>query len=115
MVYAHLCKVLSKVAVKVRTGPDDVKKKTFRHFLLTKCQQEFEKDKDSDMAVVELRIKFVEAASLEVKEQLEEELSEKEYRIRCNRLGNIKFIGELFKIKVTGSHGDNNMMNRFSL
>ena len=110
MAYAQLCRVLSNVSVEVGTGPD-VKKKTFRSLLLTKCQQEFEKDKESDKVIAELKQKVEEAAP-EEKKQLEEELSEKEYRLRRNYLGNIKFIGELFKIKVTGSHGNQcKMMN----
>jgi len=68
--------------------------------LLTKCQQEFEKDKESDDALNELRKKVEEAATLEEKKQLEEELDETEYRVHHKYLGNIKFIGELFKIKV---------------
>ena len=54
MVYAQLCRVLSKVSVEVGAGPD-VKKKTFRSLLLTKCQQEFEKDKESDKAIAVYR------------------------------------------------------------
>ena len=104
MAYAQLCRVLSKVSVEVGTGPD-VKKKTFRNLLLTKCQQEFEKDKESDKVIAELK-KKVEEATPEEKKQLEEELSEKEYRSRHYYLGNIRFIGELFKIKVTSSHGN---------
>ena len=65
----------------------------------------FEKDKESDKAIAELKQKVEEAAP-EEKKQLEEELSEKEYRLRHNYLGNIRFIGELFKVKVIGSHGD---------
>ena len=104
MAYAQLCRVLSKVSVEVGAGPD-VKKKTFRGLLLTKCQQKFEKDKESVKVIAELK-KKVEEAALEEKKQLEEELSEKEYRSRRDYLENIRFIGELFKIKVTGSHGN---------
>ena len=46
--YANLCKVMSTIKV---DGPvDDGKAKiiTFRRVLLTKCQQEFEKDKKDD-------------------------------------------------------------------
>ena len=110
MAYAQLCRVLSKVSVEVGTGPD-AKKKTFRSLLLTKCQQEFEKDKESDKVLAELK-KKVEEATSEEKKLLEEELSEKEYRIRRNYLGNIKFIGELFKIKVTSSYGNKYKMNK---
>jgi len=98
--YAQLFRVLSKVCVEVGTGPE-AKKKTFRSLLLTKCQQEFEKDKESDDTLNELRKKVEEAATPEEKKQLEEELDETEYRFRQKHLGNIKFIGELFKIKVT--------------
>ena len=106
-VYAQLCRVLSKVSVEVGTGPG-VKKITFRSLLLSKCQQEFEKNKESDMVIAELK-KKVEEAIPEEKKQLEEELSEKEYRLRHKYLGNIKFIGELFKLKVS-SHGNKGKM-----
>ena len=110
VVYAQLCRVLSKVAVEVGSGLD-AKRKTFRSLLLNRCQREFEKNKDSDMALVELRVKLTEATTLEVRTRLQEELCEKEYQIRHNRLGNIKFIGELFKTKVPNNHGDNHMVN----
>ena len=100
MAYAQLCRVLSKVSVEVGTG-SEAKKKTFRSILLTKCQQEFEKDKESDDALSVLRKKAEEAAAPEEKKQLEDVLEETEYRVRHKYLGNIKFIGELFKIKVT--------------
>jgi len=96
---------LSKVAVEVGSGPD-VKKKAFHSLLLTKCQQEFEKDKESDKVLNEPKKKVEEAATPEEKKQLEEELTEKEYQIRHNYIGIIKFIEELFKVKVTSSHGN---------
>ncbi|XP_065890212.1 eukaryotic translation initiation factor 4 gamma 3-like isoform X2 [Dysidea avara] len=97
--YVQLCRVLSKVSVEVGTG-SEAKKKTFHSILLAKCQQEFEKDKESDDALNELRKKAEEAATPEEKKQLEEELEETEYQVRHKYLGNIKFIGELFKIKM---------------
>ena len=106
--YAQLCRVLSKVSVEVGAGPD-VKKKTFRSLLLTKCQQEFEKDKESDKVIAELK-KKVEEATVEGDKKLLEELEEKEYRSRRNYFGNIRFIGELFKIKVISNYGNKHMM-----
>ena len=46
--YANLCKVMS--TIKVEMIPEEGKSKvvTFRRVLLTKCQQEFEKDKKDD-------------------------------------------------------------------
>ncbi len=46
--YANLCKVLSLLRVEW-VSEDGTKKQTnFRRVLLTKCQQEFEKDKKDD-------------------------------------------------------------------
>jgi len=90
---------LSKITVEVGTGPECTKK-TFRSLLLTKCQQEFEKDKKSDETLIELRKKVEEAATPEEKKQLEEELEERDYLIRQNYLAIVRFIGELFKVKV---------------
>jgi len=89
----------------VGSGPD-VKRKSFHSLLLAKCQQEFEKDKESDKVLSELKKKVEEAATPEEKKQLEEELTEKEYQIRHNYLGIIKFIEDLFKVKVTCRHGN---------
>ena len=47
--YANLCKVMSTIKVEVATEPEGKTKViTFRRVLLTKCQQEFEKDKKDD-------------------------------------------------------------------
>ena len=46
--YANLCKVMSTIKVDVATEEGKPKVVTFRRVLLTKCQQEFEKDKKDD-------------------------------------------------------------------
>ena len=47
--YANLCKVMSVIKVEAPAGEDGkAKVVTFRRVLLTKCQQEFEKDKKDD-------------------------------------------------------------------
>jgi len=81
------------------TGTESVKK-TFRSLLLNKCQQEFEKDKESDETLTKLR-KKIEGATTSEKKKLEEELEEKNYQVRRNYLAIVRFIGELFKVKVT--------------
>ena len=48
VVYANLCKVLSPMKVEWTTADGKVKTNNFRRVLLTKCQQEFEKDKKDD-------------------------------------------------------------------
>ena len=48
--YANLCKVMSTIKVEQPPSEEGGKAKilTFRRVLLTKCQQEFEKDKKDD-------------------------------------------------------------------
>ena len=46
--YANLCKVMSTIKVEVIPEEGKAKVVTFRRVLLTKCQQEFEKDKKDD-------------------------------------------------------------------
>ena len=100
---AQLSKILSSKLIKIETGCQG-KRITFSNLLLAKCQQEFGKDKKSDIVVVELMKKVEEAATPVEKKELEKELSEKKYQLQCNYLGNIKFIGELFKVKVISDH-----------
>ena len=47
-VYAHLCRVLAPVTVETVNQEGKPQVVTFMHLLLTKCQQEFKKDKQED-------------------------------------------------------------------
>ncbi|KAK5606526.1 Eukaryotic translation initiation factor 4 gamma 1, partial [Crenichthys baileyi] len=96
--YANMCRCLSglKVITPDKPGPTV----NFRKLLLNRCQKEFEKDKDDD-EIFEKKQKELEAASGdEVKQRLIEELKEAKDKARRRSLGNIKFIGELFKLKM---------------
>ena len=46
--YANLCKVMSTMKVKCTAEDGGPRVITFRHVLLSKLQQEFEKDKEDD-------------------------------------------------------------------
>ena len=70
----------------------------FRKILLNKCQKEFEKEKQDDLQMEEDRNKTFDTEK-EKKEWLEE-LDYRELKNRRRTLGNIRFIGELFKLKV---------------
>jgi translation initiation factor 4G len=98
--YANLCKVLSPLKVDVSV---DGKKKitTFRRVLLTKCQQEFEKDKKDDEEREEMLVAIEKAETEEKRKELVAELKVMETKARKRSLGNIRFIGELFKLKVS--------------
>uniref|UniRef100_A0A8C1ZL31 Eukaryotic translation initiation factor 4 gamma, 1a n=1 Tax=Cyprinus carpio TaxID=7962 RepID=A0A8C1ZL31_CYPCA len=81
--YANMCRCL--MGLKVPTTDKPGVTVNFRKLLLNRCQKEFEKDKDDDV-IFEQKQKELDAAT------------EEEERQRS--LGNIKFIGELFKLKM---------------
>uniref|UniRef100_A0A0B7B9X8 MI domain-containing protein n=1 Tax=Arion vulgaris TaxID=1028688 RepID=A0A0B7B9X8_9EUPU len=99
--YANLCKVMS--GLRVQPPPNTAIKDnqaTFRVVMLTKCQQEFEADKTVVFEDPEEKKKKIESEMPEGPErtaQIENTL----YQMKLKRLkfyGNIRFIGELFKL-----------------
>nr|XP_015216885.1 PREDICTED: eukaryotic translation initiation factor 4 gamma 1 isoform X6 [Lepisosteus oculatus] len=95
--YANMCRCL--IALKVPTADKPLVTVNFRKLLLNRCQKEFEKDKDDD-EVFEKKQKELDAASVEERQHLREELDDAKDKARRRSLGNIKFIGELFKLKM---------------
>ncbi|XP_060762531.1 eukaryotic translation initiation factor 4 gamma 1a [Neoarius graeffei] len=96
--YANMCRCL--MGLKVPTSDKPGATVNFRKLLLNRCQKEFEKDKDDD-EIFEQKQKELDAATEEeVRQRLNEELEEAKDQARRRSLGNIKFIGELFKLKM---------------
>ncbi|CAG5126228.1 unnamed protein product, partial [Candidula unifasciata] len=101
--YAQLCKVMS--SLKVPPPPDSNIKPgqaTFRVVMLTKCQQEFEADKTSIFEDPEEKRKKMEAELPEGPDK-NAKIESTLYQMKMRRLkfyGNIRFIGELFKLKM---------------
>ena len=100
--YANLCACLMQVKVSVgeqgdTEGSQAVSNLSFRKVLLTRCQKEFEKDKElpSKQKMQEL-IDACETEEEKIAKKDELELSE--FHARKRSLGNIRFIGELFKL-----------------
>jgi translation initiation factor 4G len=88
--YAQLCKKISLAKIpEFPSQEPDGKPITFKRVLLNKCQEEFE----SNQAKAK---KVQNKEGLSPEELLETE--EKEMRARKGYLGNIKFIGELYKL-----------------
>ncbi|KAL0978498.1 hypothetical protein UPYG_G00171280 [Umbra pygmaea] len=71
----------------------------FRKLLLNRCQKEFERDKVDDV-VFERKQKELDSAQSSDQERLRFELEEAKDKARRRSIGNIKFIGELFKLKM---------------
>ncbi|XP_067898418.1 eukaryotic translation initiation factor 4 gamma 1a isoform X2 [Heterodontus francisci] len=96
--YANMCRCLTTLKVPIPDKPGATV--NFRKLLLNRCQKEFEKDKDDD-AVIDKKQKEIDAAVMsEEKTRLQEELKDARDKARRRSLGNIKFIGELFKLKM---------------
>uniref|UniRef100_A0A8C1WFY5 Eukaryotic translation initiation factor 4 gamma 1 n=1 Tax=Cyprinus carpio TaxID=7962 RepID=A0A8C1WFY5_CYPCA len=95
--YANMCRCL--MGLKVPTSDKPGVTVNFRKLLLNRCQKEFEKDKDDD-EIFEKKQKELDAATEEEKQRLKEDLEDAKDKARRRSLGNIKFIGELFKLKM---------------
>uniref|UniRef100_A0A8C1W9I9 Eukaryotic translation initiation factor 4 gamma 1 n=1 Tax=Cyprinus carpio TaxID=7962 RepID=A0A8C1W9I9_CYPCA len=96
--YANMCRCL--MGLKVPTSDKPGVTVNFRKLLLNRCQKEFEKDKDDD-EIFEKKQKELDAATVEEeKQRLKEDLEDAKDKARRRSLGNIKFIGELFKLKM---------------
>uniref|UniRef100_H3A733 Eukaryotic translation initiation factor 4 gamma 1 n=1 Tax=Latimeria chalumnae TaxID=7897 RepID=H3A733_LATCH len=96
--YANMCRCL--MGLKVPTTDKPGVTVNFRKVLLNRCQKEFEKDKDDDEVFEKKQKEMDAAAAPEVKAHLKEELEDARDKARRRSLGNIKFIGELFKLKM---------------
>ncbi|XP_078338114.1 eukaryotic translation initiation factor 4 gamma 1-like isoform X6 [Crassostrea virginica] len=96
--YASMCRYLAMIKVASNTKQGEFV--NFRAILLTRCQKEFEKDKDSEKEMEERRKVIDKTQDSKEKEELEAELVLSETKARRRSLGNIRFIGELFNLKM---------------
>ncbi|XP_039621185.1 eukaryotic translation initiation factor 4 gamma 1a isoform X1 [Polypterus senegalus] len=96
--YANMCRCL--ITLKVPTTDKPGVTVNFRKLLLNRCQKEFEKDKDDDEVFEKKQQELDAASGDDEKQRLKEELEEAKDKARRRSLGNIKFIGELFKLKM---------------
>ncbi|KAK3598299.1 hypothetical protein CHS0354_010275 [Potamilus streckersoni] len=95
--YANMCRCLSMFKVPAESKQGDV---NFRALLLTRCQREFEKANSSEKEFDTKRKEIEKATMEEQKLQMKEELEYEETKAKRRSLGNIRFIGELFKLKM---------------
>merc|ERR1712142_1391861 len=101
--YAQMCQVLSLMSVK--SGEDDTNKSEvkFRNLIINKCQKEFENDNFQENEKVN-RLKEIETCTdAEKKLELKAKYDYDETRLRKRSVGNIRFIGELYKLRMLTS------------
>ncbi|XP_068754257.1 eukaryotic translation initiation factor 4 gamma 1-like isoform X2 [Montipora capricornis] len=98
--YANMCKCLlnKKVVVEKEGVKRDV---SFRTILLNKCQKEFEREKSVEKTIHEkLEDLTKQGLSEEELQSRKRDLQDEERQQKRRTLGNIRFIGELFKLKM---------------
>ncbi|XP_026082833.1 eukaryotic translation initiation factor 4 gamma 1-like isoform X3 [Carassius auratus] len=96
--YANMCRCLIRLEVPTSDKPGMTV--NFRKLLLNRCQKKFEKDKDDDKTFENKQKELDAATGEEEKQRLKEELEDAKDKALRRSLGNIKFIGELFKLKM---------------
>ncbi|KAI8847491.1 armadillo-type protein, partial [Chytridium lagenaria] len=104
--YGRLCQKLSNELPKVQKWIDmDAKNNIFRRLLLNKCQEEFERsekwsqtDADDALSRKERLQRLHEMSADEKAQYAEDEFQRNKLKRRV--LGNISFIGELFKLQM---------------
>ena len=62
--YANLSKVMSPIRVEWTTKDGKAKQTNFKCMLLTKCQQEFEKDKNDDKTLEKIKEEIANAETV---------------------------------------------------
>ncbi|XP_076249202.1 eukaryotic translation initiation factor 4 gamma [Calliopsis andreniformis] len=97
--YALMCKELAMMEV---SGSDKTSDKqecsfSFKKLIITRCQKEFEKNTVNEVARSSKLKEIEECTDPEKKKDLLLQLEDEERRIRIKSVGNIRFIGELFK------------------
>ncbi|XP_068754239.1 eukaryotic translation initiation factor 4 gamma 1-like isoform X3 [Montipora capricornis] len=98
--YAYMCKCLlnKKVVVEKEGVKKDV---SFRKILMNKCQKEFEREKSVEKTIHE-KLEDLTKQGLSEKElqSRKRDLQDEEHQQKRRTLGNIRFIGDLFKLKM---------------
>ncbi|XP_078614810.1 uncharacterized protein LOC144883967 isoform X5 [Branchiostoma floridae x Branchiostoma japonicum] len=96
--YANMCRCLIHLKVPMKDNPKQTV--NFRKLLLNRCQREFERDIDNKMEKDERMRKIDLAKNEDEKKKMQAELEEEMANASRRSLGNIRFIGELFKLKI---------------
>ena len=102
--YARMCEVLR--SKKVTAEPNDGRRNEpskpmdFQRMMITRCQREFERDYMEGFDRKKFEADLEAAESEERKKEMQLEYEDKERRARRRSLGNIRFIGELYNLRM---------------
>ncbi|XP_028174201.1 eukaryotic translation initiation factor 4 gamma 3-like isoform X4 [Ostrinia furnacalis] len=97
--YAAMCNKLSTLKVPADNAANPEQCVNFRALIISKCQNQFETDK-VDEQVLKLEKELAECTDPAKKKELQLMLNEENRRVRMRSVGNVRFIGELYKLKM---------------
>ncbi|CAL7944670.1 unnamed protein product [Xylocopa violacea] len=98
--YALMCKELALMEVSGGSDKNSDKQEcslSFKKLIINRCQKEFERNPVNEVARASRLKEIEECTDPEKKKDLQLALEEDERRIRIKSVGNIRFIGELYK------------------
>ena len=98
--YAKMCEVLKDKAPSTNPEEDPKKVLNFKRMLIATCQREFYRDYMEGLDKEKYDSDIAAAESEEKRKLIETEWGVRERRARKRSLGNIRFIGELYKLKM---------------
>ncbi|XP_034938150.1 eukaryotic translation initiation factor 4 gamma 3-like isoform X2 [Chelonus insularis] len=99
--YALMCSELSNTTTLSATEQDKKEKNAaFRKTLLIRCQTEFEKNAVDEEERAKKLKEIDDCTEPDKKKELQMLLEEEDRRIRLKSVGNIRFIGELYKLRM---------------
>ncbi|CAF0991144.1 unnamed protein product [Rotaria sp. Silwood1] len=98
--YARLCQSFQRKQVTVPDANGQRITHSFRQLLLTRCQKEFENDYRQDIGYEKRKIEVEAITDEKLQKEESEKLEENLAKAKRKKLGNIFFIGELFKLQM---------------
>jgi len=98
--YAKMCEVLKDKAPSTNPDEDPKKVLNFKRMLIASIQKEFYRDYMESLNKEKYDADISEAESEEKRKKIEKDWEVRERRARKRSLGNIRFIGELYKLKM---------------
>ncbi|XP_013163572.1 PREDICTED: eukaryotic translation initiation factor 4 gamma 1-like [Papilio xuthus] len=96
--YANLCHCLAALKVPSDSGSPD-QYVNFRLLIISKCQKQFVTDKVDDN-VLRIEGELNDCTDTMKKKELQLLLDEENRKVRMRSVGNVRFIGELYKLKM---------------
>ncbi|XP_047501452.1 eukaryotic translation initiation factor 4 gamma 3-like [Penaeus chinensis] len=97
--YAQLCDVLSRMSIQGDASNGDASKVDFKRLMVRKCQTEFQNNNIEEFQAKK-ESELSECTDPEQKQNLKMELDYQEARLQKRSVGNLKFIGELYKLDI---------------